>query len=138
MLLVLVGTNLLFPPVPPEQPPVADSVGGEPVPPPSAFPPIDTGAAAPSAGEDTAAVPEQPSVETPAPSIPERSIAVRSPLYEFEFSNRGAVLTSAELPEFLSTADGNLDLFRCSATVGTVTSRSPYFNLAPGRSRTSS
>ena len=93
MIGVLFGTNLLFSPAtPPEQPEEAavesDIPAGE---------PAETTDEA-TVGDVTAAPPD-------APEVPERRIRVRGPLYEFEFSNYGAQLVSAVLPEFRSFAD---------------------------------
>ncbi len=107
MFLVLVGTNLLFPPIVPESTIVPDS---------SAVPAVGTPAGAPGfqgsvpsvptgAGPPTAQIAPQP--EAPA----ERSVVVESPLYRFEFSSFGARLVSAELPLFQSLRhDGVVDL----------------------------
>jgi len=101
MLVVLVGTNLLFPPVPQEegqQPPdsaaaaaqVEDSTGTrEPVLPPSV--------GARTATSDTAGT---GSVTPAAPEVEEQTVVVEGPLYRYAFSNIGARLVSAELPQF--------------------------------------
>jgi YidC/Oxa1 family membrane protein insertase len=93
MIGVLFGTNLLFPPGPPPAQP--DAAGGE-----SDIPATvraePTGEAA---GASITRAPPDP------PEVPERRIRVRGPLYEFEFSNYGAQLVSAILPEFRSFAD---------------------------------
>ncbi|RMH19690.1 MAG: hypothetical protein D6701_04740, partial [Gemmatimonadetes bacterium] len=119
MLVVLVGTNILFaPPPPPELP--ADSVGA-----PTATAP-DAGRAAgaddPRAGAgargagEAAAVPELPAVEpTEGPAgagaeqaavdvSPERFVVVEGPLYRYTFSTHGARATSIRLPRFESFA----------------------------------
>jgi len=100
MLLVLVGTNLLFPPIQPEPGlPAADS------------------AAAPAAVEDTAR-PRAPVIPPPSggaeaeqeggvvppanPEVPERTVTVEGPLFRYTFSSVGARLTSAELPQFMT------------------------------------
>jgi YidC/Oxa1 family membrane protein insertase len=101
MLVVLVGTNLLFPPVPQEEAqlpadtaaaavPVQDS-GGPRAP---VLPPSGVGQARAS---DTA---QSGSVAPPAPQVEERTVVVESPLYRYAFSNIGARLVSAELPQF--------------------------------------
>ncbi|HZD05382.1 MAG TPA: membrane protein insertase YidC [Longimicrobiales bacterium] len=121
MLLVLVGTNLLFPPVPQEPAGVAapDSAGmvggGREVP----FGVPDT-AGAPArpesiaGGRDTAA-PGAPPVRAgipPEAAAPGRSVVVEGPLFRYTFSTVGARLTSAELPGFrsLRPPDGPVEL----------------------------
>ena len=104
MLVVLVGTNLLFPPPPPEQALPADTTaapaapevaGGAPQLPPS----LEAGAP-----EDTAAA-------TPTEATPERLVTVVGPLYRYTFSNQGARLVSAEMLQFRSLKrDGLVDL----------------------------
>lgn len=115
MLLVLVGTNLLFPPVPP--PPV---VGPDTVevsaPAPSGLPQLDTGtlragdvradSVATGAGAAGAQEPDL-AAEQPPPAEPEREIEVEGPIYRHVFTNRGARLLSAELLDFVSLRLGN-------------------------------
>ena len=108
---VLVGTNLLFPPVPPDEPAevVETGVGG---PVDGADDPTDANARTASPEGDPATAAPSPVAEpaddaTPpvpptTPAIPERRITVRGPLHDFEFSNYGAVLHSALLPLFAS------------------------------------
>ncbi|HSM60916.1 MAG TPA: membrane protein insertase YidC [Longimicrobiales bacterium] len=96
MLVVLVGTNILFPPTPPEEVPV-DSIpgapavtvdsGGDPV-----LPPGLRAEPAP----DTAAAAVEPAV------VAEREVVVEGPLYRFTFSNVGARLLGAEMLRFQS------------------------------------
>jgi YidC/Oxa1 family membrane protein insertase len=130
MLLVLVGTNLLFPPIQEPDPAAVDSTlvtGGEgeglaesgdeipeelrtsvdePEEPP-AVPVLPGQEDEPS----LAAEPEGPSeAGLPAPP-PEQRVAVESPLYRFEFSSHGARLLSAELLQFRSLRrDGPVQL----------------------------
>ena len=97
MIGVLFGTNLLFPPAP--DPPATPA--GEAETPPA--PPDESPGAAPG-GIAAAATSDRP-------EVPERRIRVRGPLYEFEFSNYGARLRSAVLPEFRSfVEDGPVQL----------------------------
>jgi YidC/Oxa1 family membrane protein insertase len=115
MLVVLVGTNLLFPPVVPDEPAGGDapaslvegqSPAGE-----------DPATGAQSAGdpalpqgvggEDPLAAP----AESEAAAAREVRVAVESPLYRYEFSNLGARLVMAELPGFKAlNRDGVVDL----------------------------
>jgi YidC/Oxa1 family membrane protein insertase len=119
MLGVLVGTNLLFPPIVPDEAFPADSLATE-----TGTPP----------GGDTAGVPEIPGASTAAldaaPSIPgqaqegptsvapeaaagvsEELVTVEGPLYRYVFSNVGARLVAAEMVDFRSfTRDGAVDL----------------------------
>jgi YidC/Oxa1 family membrane protein insertase len=122
MILVLVGTNLLFPPPPPQQPateePVATTETGSPS---EAGTQVDEAEADPTAGvgdrtaeesrpasgADTQAG-EAPAVEEQAPP---RLVTVEGPLYRFTFTTRGGRLISAELLGFNSfTRDGPVDL----------------------------
>lgn len=85
---VLFGWNWLFPPAtPPMRPAGADSAAAV----------VRPGAAQPAG---TAARP----VATPVPAgtAPERLVTVRSPLYEYRFSTRGAALNAATLLRFES------------------------------------
>ena len=124
MLGVLVGTNLLFPPVVPEEALLPDSLGGTPsagavgaaVSPadPSAtrdgiaaagVPEIPTagGPEIPSAGD---AVTVEPTADPTA--VSERRIAVEGPLYRYEFSNYGARVMSARILEFEALNRGGI------------------------------
>lgn len=117
MLVVLVGTNLLFPPV--QEPPAvaADSVAMQ----------ADTGAR-PSSDSVTGGLPATGAPQTqPAPGqassdqapaadvepqaadsvAPERQILVEGPLYRYTFSSHGAELVSAELVRFKSLRQGD-------------------------------
>ncbi len=108
---VLIGTNLLFPPVPPDDPvEVGETDTGA---------PVDESGDASGAVAGTATRTDEPptGTQTPAveptgeaapaaapatPAVPERRITVRGPLQDFEFSNYGALLHSAILPLFAS------------------------------------
>jgi YidC/Oxa1 family membrane protein insertase len=101
MILVLVGTNLLFPPVPPDQvTPGADSAA---VP---AAPPESETTQEPEAEEEPALPPAVSAEEQPpqprAPAVEEALIMVEGPLYRFTFTNLGGRLVSAELLDFPS------------------------------------
>lgn len=113
MFVVLVGTNLLFPPVVPEPGALEDSVMVESE--------VDTGGVTPPVGVGT--TPTLPArapatVRTPvdAPSTStvattEQRVAVEGPMYRYEFSSLGARLTAASLTEYRSLAhDGSVDL----------------------------
>jgi YidC/Oxa1 family membrane protein insertase len=133
MIAVLVVTNLIFPPVPPEERPGY-------VPPDTAAAPVESGdtlgVAADSQTPAVRAAPTQESQELklPAPAgenqpgnvaqgapgqeeaqLPtraqEREVRVDGPLYEFDFTNRGGRLISARLKNFPSfTFDGPVEL----------------------------
>ena len=128
MILVLVATNILFPPIPPEElaPSAADSVTsvqgpGETVRAPGLAAPGEVPAETVPAivgalrqppateGVVTEAGPEpgeQPS------RVPLETMVVEGPLYRFAFSNYGARLTSAQLLQFQSFAhDGPVEFF---------------------------
>ncbi len=138
MILVLVGTNLLFPPIPPEdlQPAVGDSVTSAEAPPEATPPPelVAPGQAQTDAvpaivsdplqqpagqGVPTEAAPPPP---PPAPlqqpaAVPAEAIVVEGPLYRFTFSNYGGRLTSARLLQFPSFAnEGPVELFHEDGT----------------------
>lgn len=107
MLVVLVGTNLLFPPVVPEAPVEeeapgqVDTTGGVPVVPgtlPGAATPTEAGA------EETA----ETAVVAP---VVEEAVTVEGPLYRYTFSNVGARLIGAEMVRFRSlNREGVVDL----------------------------
>ncbi|MGE0159542.1 MAG: membrane protein insertase YidC [Gemmatimonadales bacterium] len=104
MLGVLVGTNLLFPPVTPEPELLPDSAVA--TAPPTVGPPPDARAVVPNAPGAPAA---QPGAATDVAA--EEIVEVDSPLYHLEFSTYGARLLSAELPQFQAlNRDGVVDL----------------------------
>jgi YidC/Oxa1 family membrane protein insertase len=109
MLLVLIGTNRLFPPVVPEDlGTTTDSVGrdmGQPVDegvPPAGEPRADTVRRVPDVvgGEPdrVAAVPSEDVPDADAP--PEVEVTVEGPLYRYVFSSRGARMLSGQLLQF--------------------------------------
>ncbi len=116
MIVVLVGTNLLFPPIPPEdtglqidstlvqqpQPATPDSQAEGEVPPVvPQVPETDlAGPAVEPAEGDTATADAE--ADTLAPSVPEQLIVVETPLYRLTFTTHGARLLSAELTGFES------------------------------------
>lgn len=106
MFLVLVGTNILFPPVAPEPGIEPDSTAGAPGP--------GSGAAGVPTGLPPAVVPAPPAAAPVGvePEVPaERRVAVEGPLYRLEFSSFGARLVSAQLPQFRAlNRDGVVDL----------------------------
>ncbi|MDX1566551.1 MAG: membrane protein insertase YidC [Longimicrobiales bacterium] len=139
MMGVLVGTNLLFPPAPPEEGTPGDTIPGAPVGEPGdtgapvAQPPVagerdsrqdaapregaESEPAAPEipgqAQEDPGAgvVPTTPDTVTAQQEAEDRRITVEGPLYRYDFSTRGARLLSAELLEFESfTREGPVEL----------------------------
>ncbi len=106
MLLVLVGTNILFPPSRPDESllpadsaaaavQMEDSAG----PRAPVIPPSVGGQAAPQAAAGV--------VPPAAAAVEERSVTVQGPLYRYTFSNVGARLVSAELPQFKALNHGN-------------------------------
>lgn len=134
MMGVLVGTNILFPPIVPDEVPAADSTStdglGDAV---GATVPGDSGSptgAVPSLPDalqgaeanDAPALPEGTDEEADAPDIPrladepEKLIRVSSPLYEVTLSNHGAVLRSVRLNDYESfTRDGPVELVEDAA-----------------------
>jgi YidC/Oxa1 family membrane protein insertase len=118
MFVILVGTNLLFPPVVPEADIAADSAEVE----------AGVGASDPAVSNGTPSTPTVPATGEVTPTVPggvapsdvvavtqgasaEQRVVVRGPLYEYEFSSLGARLVSARLPEFLSlNQEGVVDL----------------------------
>ena len=105
MLVVLVGTNLLFPPDIPEEPVQEDvpaQVDSADLP---VLPGSVAGAQAGSEGVDAAAA------EEAQPALVEEFVTVEGPLYRYTFSTLGARLTSAEMVRFQSlNRDGVVDL----------------------------
>jgi YidC/Oxa1 family membrane protein insertase len=114
MLGVLVGTNLMFPPIVPDAALLTDSIGA-----------VPSGAA--TEGGTAAGVPEIPTSSPPvipsvgdpvtaeptvdATAVSERMISVEGPLYRYEFSNYGARLMSAQISEFEAlNREGLVDL----------------------------
>jgi YidC/Oxa1 family membrane protein insertase len=120
MLGVLVGTNLLFPPVVPDVPVQTDSVSvqapeglptGEGTDP--ATPRIPEDEAASEAAQEAAPVipGEVRQVDPAEPVSTEQLVTVEGPLYRYTFSSRGARLVSAEMTQFQSfTRDGVVEL----------------------------
>jgi YidC/Oxa1 family membrane protein insertase len=95
MFVVLVGTNLLFPPIAPEPGIVLDSLGSEaPTGGVTSQPTPAVTGVAPAAGVPGAQVVAVPEV------LPETLVTVEGPLYRLQFSSYGARLMSAELPQF--------------------------------------
>jgi YidC/Oxa1 family membrane protein insertase len=119
MIGILVATNFLFPPIPPDPATTTDSTATV----------IDSVVGA----EDTPSIadldrpivsdPELPPAEAPPADAPpeteippERQITVEGPLYRYVFSSRGARLLSAELLQFQSFArEGPVQLVPDSA-----------------------
>jgi YidC/Oxa1 family membrane protein insertase len=124
MIAVLVITNVLFPPVPPEEVPAsmgADSAQVTPIPPAAGG--EDTTRSPPVAGEmeDVLEIPspeggEEPAPQAPPPQDEARSVVVEGPLYRFTFSNVGARLGSVRLLSFPSfTHEGSVELLRAES-----------------------
>lgn len=130
MLVILVGTNVLFPPVLPEEVLVPDSIGGPPVGetvagtaaeslpaelPGVATPTIPVGGAEPVVVTPTptvSGVTESGGAEPSAEAVPtEERIIVEGPLYRYEFSSYGARMHVAEMSQFPSlNREGVVDL----------------------------
>jgi len=105
MLGVLVGTNLLFPPIAPEPAVPLDSIA--PTTPPTVGPPPGAVPVIPEVpgGQPAAASDTLPAVEA------EQLVTVESPLYRLQFSSYGARLLAADLPQFDAlNGDGVVDL----------------------------
>jgi YidC/Oxa1 family membrane protein insertase len=155
MLLVLVGSNLLFPPAPPPPPDQAPdpAAPGEVV--REAVPEVDTGPTPePGVAEPAPAPrprdPDLPALvaqdEPPEVAVPEaqedRRVVVEGPLYRMEFTSVGARLLSAELLAFRSMAregavqlvdDGEAGILGSRLVVGadTVDLRRAPFTVVP-------
>lgn len=111
MLGVLVGTNLLFPPVVPDEAMGPDSTAvvdtSGPAGPEGAAPEVPT---QPGTGAPTIPGAEEAVLE-PAQAEPAREITVEGPLYRYVFTDIGARLVSAEMLTFESfTREGVVDL----------------------------
>ncbi|HEX6309250.1 MAG TPA: membrane protein insertase YidC [Longimicrobiales bacterium] len=119
MIAVMVVTNIVFPPPPAPETAAPDSarsgtdtsaaparVGADtsapvPVPPPVAAVPADT---PPTQAADTAG-PVQPA----AADLPDDTLSVRSPLYEYRIATRGAAIVGAQLFDFPVLQEGRED-----------------------------
>ena len=113
MFLVMLTTNVLFPPVIPDAPASPDSASA-------------AGAEVTTDREPSELVPTIPEVATSPSEVPEtveaealpeeRRVVVSSPLYRFEFSSFGARLHAAEMTQFEPlNHDGLLDLIPAGA-----------------------
>ncbi|HUF49586.1 MAG TPA: membrane protein insertase YidC [Longimicrobiales bacterium] len=98
MIAVMIVTQVLLPPPPREQPPAsgttADSIRGT-APAADSAPPTTIAPAAPVATADPA-----------APAVPADTIRVRTELYEYDVSTRGAAIVGARLLHFESQRPG--------------------------------
>jgi YidC/Oxa1 family membrane protein insertase len=96
MFLVLVGTNILFPPIVPEPSVAPDSaVSGAP------GPAVEAPAPPPGVAPGGPPAAPPPGQVGPAPEVPaEQRVVVEGPLYRFEFSSYGGRLLSARLQQF--------------------------------------
>jgi YidC/Oxa1 family membrane protein insertase len=98
MILVMVGTNILFPPLEPEPGAIGpDSAATEVEPSAGGLPEIQ--GMGPEAEVEQAA-PEEPAVEV----VPRQEVVVESPLFRYTFDNYGAAATSVQLLQFESLA----------------------------------
>ncbi len=109
MLVVLVGTNLLFPPVPQEETAVPADTTAVPAQMEDSLRPREP-VLPPSVGEQAGAADtaQTGAITPPAPEAEERTVVVESPLYRYAFSNIGARLVSAELPQFQALNQGGV------------------------------
>jgi YidC/Oxa1 family membrane protein insertase len=117
MLGVLVGTNLMFPPIVPDEPLPGDSLAAETATPEGTgnvvvpeIPQTETAAVAESAAP---VIPgQQEAAPLPVPDeFAESLVSVEGPLFRYIFSNVGARLVAAEMTQFRSfTRDGVVDL----------------------------
>jgi YidC/Oxa1 family membrane protein insertase len=121
MLGVIVGTNMLFPPPALEEGfPDSLSTGTSVAEPDgdvsTARPAVGSGrtpeipiSAAPESPDRDESVASQPAGD--APRVPERRIVVEGPLYRYEFSNYGALMTSVQMSEYEAlNKEGLVDL----------------------------
>ena len=121
MLVVLIGTNMLFPPVIPEPDAAADSLAagavvegqGEAGAPTATVPtlpdqPVEQDTQGPGIppGEEAPQEEQDPAEATVVPAAPEREVVVEGPLYRYRFSTRGAAVTSIEMLGFESFQGG--------------------------------
>ncbi|HSH74411.1 MAG TPA: membrane protein insertase YidC [Longimicrobiales bacterium] len=144
MFVVLIGTNLLFPPAAPEETAVPEGAVSDSV---AAEQASDVGSASapevprvppgvsPGAAPDADAPGVEADVATPDP---ERRVRVEGPLYDLEFSTYGARLVAAELPLFQALnregvvdliPEGSTDVWGQRLVVGTDTldlERTPF------------
>src|SRR5690625_5196071 len=101
MIAVVVVTNILFPPAPPEPQLAPEEAVTEPLaesPSPERPPIVDAPVVEPAQAE-AAAVAEAPGI------VPEDTVFVESPLFRYGVSTRGAALVMAELPRYESFTD---------------------------------
>ncbi len=115
MILVLVTTNILFPPVPPEERAPASADSGTAVQGPAGGATPGSGSLDEAAPDISVLQPLEPSAraggEEPAGGVSREAIVVEGPLYRFTFSNYGARLTSAQMLQFPSfTTEGPVEL----------------------------
>lgn len=112
MVLVLVGTNILFPPVEPELPAAADSIGAD-----AGIPAAFDGVAADElpgelfpADPSSQAAPDSPAANPAEVAVARQPVTVETPLVRHTFDNYGASLLSAELPGYASLRSQNGDV----------------------------
>ena len=145
MLVVLVGTNVLFPPAPPPELPVTEQPAGEAA-------PVETpsiSSADPVAPVDGNGVPldsvggadSLAAAGAPTPPPATRPVRVVSALYSYQFTTRGAELESVQLPLFRSLrTEGPVELipegspalgYRVVTGADTIDLRSQPFAVTP-------
>jgi len=114
MLVVLVGTNLLFPPQKPPPGVLPDSAGVATLLDSAAVPATDSIRAGPTRNQPAAVLGDSVDNAVATAPVEEKTVVVESPLYRLTFSNIGARLLSADMLQFErlnhDTRDGVVDL----------------------------
>jgi YidC/Oxa1 family membrane protein insertase len=140
MLVVLIGTNVLFPPVAPELPLTEEPDGALS---PGVVPSIGSAdSVTPPPGEPLAAAEDSvPAPGAPAPPPATRAVRVVSPMFQYQFTTRGAELESVQLPLFRSLrTEGVVELipaesaalvYRVVSGADTIDLRSQPFAVTP-------
>jgi YidC/Oxa1 family membrane protein insertase len=105
--LVLIGYQLLFKPKP-QQPVQPETTATAPPPPLKSTPAVPALQPAPEAKPETP--PAQPQEIEPTGAQAEETVVIDTPLYRAEWSNRGAVLKSWKLKNYLDAEKHELDL----------------------------
>ncbi|NNF29250.1 MAG: membrane protein insertase YidC, partial [Gemmatimonadetes bacterium] len=117
MMGVLVATNILFPPIVPDDP-VPEAPAAAETPPPAGDPeasePSLPSSLPPQVSESDSPAEEEVPSEA---GVEERTVRITTPLYEMELSNRGAVVRSVRVSQYASFArEGAAELVEDPAT----------------------